>query len=211
LGRAVIQVVCVWAIATSRCDLLGEIMLTRQAIAVGCARELAELAAILESGRSCLVECDKDLTLFLYVDLRDRLRNVNLACVYADGRPKQDEAEWKDRGVVSTMVAQMLKAVRQPAERCVVIVPYLDLLAADSAGLTPEARHVIPLLYEVPEMVWLGFRDPSLRLLPVVEKRFSNHLVISRPRSVTETPRPRETDEPHSSASSEVEKKPDSP
>jgi cell division protease FtsH len=156
-------------------------MLTRQALAATCTHELAELAALLQAGRSCLVECDKGLTPFLYADLRGRLRAANLSSVYVDGRPRQDESPWSDWTVMTTMLAQLRKAVRLAAERCVVVVPHLDVLAADAAGLSPVAREVIPLLYEVPEQVWLAFRDPSLPLLPVVAARFVDRLIVPRP------------------------------
>ena len=41
-----------------------------------------------------------------------------------------------------------------------------------AAGLTAEAREVIPLLYENPELVWLGFKDPSFPLPKVIENLF---------------------------------------
>jgi cell division protease FtsH len=161
-------------------------MLTRQSVAASCARELAELATLLESGHSCLVECDKDLNLFLFADLRTRLHNINLSFFYADGRPKQDEPDWDGRSVIGTMVMQIHKAVRQRLDRCVVILPRLDVLTADSAGLTDEAREIIPLLYEVSDMIWLGFRDPTLTLLPIVEKRFRARVQVKRPGGTTD-------------------------
>jgi len=39
-------------------------------------------------------------------------------------------------------------------------------------GLTAEAREGHPLLYENPELVWLGFKDPSFPLPKVIENLF---------------------------------------
>ena len=53
--------------------------------------ELAEVASKLQRGLPTLIECDKDLSPFLYVNLRNRLRAVNLRCLYLDGRPRQED------------------------------------------------------------------------------------------------------------------------
>src|SRR5439155_22330665 len=52
-------------------------------------------------------------------------------------------------------------------------------------GLTTEAREVVALLYENPELVWLGFKDPSFVLPKVIESLFPHRislLGIPRPR-----------------------------
>ena len=66
-------------------------------------------------------------------------------------------------GMIGTMIAQLREAVRGAVERRVVVLPHLDLLTTSQGGLTAEAREVIPLLYENPELVWLGFKDPRSR------------------------------------------------
>ena len=165
-------------------------MLNQYRIAATYAAELAELALALGRGHSCLVECDKDLTPFLYAELRGRLNSAGLTCISADGRPKQEELDWGDVGVIEAMLAQLRKAVRGSAEQCVIVVPHLDVLAALAGGLSPEAREIVPLLYEVPEHVWLAFHDPSLPLLPVVEKRFTARYHIQRQIEAQEPPDP---------------------
>jgi cell division protease FtsH len=155
-------------------------MLNQLRVATAYAKELAELALALSHGHSCLVECDKDLTQFLCAEMRARLASSGLVCMTADGRPTGDELDWGDVGVIEAMLAQLRKAVRSPVRPCVIIVPHLDVLAALVGGLSPEAREIIPLLYEVPEQMWLAFRDSSLPLLPVVEKRFTARYDIQR-------------------------------
>ncbi len=88
-------------------------------------------------------------------------------------------------GLVGTMIAQLRDAVRGAVERRVVVLPHLDLLTTSQGGLTAEAREVIPLLYENPELVWLGFKDPSFPLPEVIENLFPHRhslLGIPRPR-----------------------------
>ena len=87
-------------------------------------------------------------------------------------------------GLIGTMIAQLREAVRGAVERRVVVLPHLDLLTTSQGGLTAEAREVIPLLYENPELVWLGFKDPSFPLPKVIENLFPHRislLGIARP------------------------------
>ena len=88
-------------------------------------------------------------------------------------------------GMMGTMIAQLREAVRGAVERRVVVLPHLDLLTTSQGGLTTEAREVIPLLYENPDLVWLGFKDPSFPLPGVIENLFPHRiglLGIARPR-----------------------------
>jgi cell division protease FtsH len=156
------------------------------AVEAAYASEMAEVASKLQRGLPSLIECDKDLAPYLYLNLRNRLRAVNLRCLYLDGRPRQEEqAGAMPMGMIGTMIAQLREAVRGAVERRVVVLPHLDLLTTSQGGLTAEAREVIPLLYENPELVWLGFKDPSFPLPRVIENLFPHRtslLGISRTR-----------------------------
>lgn len=145
-----------------------------QAVEAAYAGPLAEVASQLTRGLPVLIECDKELTPFAYANLRGRLRPAGLQCLYLDGRPRGDEptAGPGCGGFVGSMLAQLRDAVRGAVERRVVVLPHLDLLTTSQGGLTAEAREVIPLLYENPELVWLGFKDPSFPLPKVIESLF---------------------------------------
>src|SRR5262249_17965378 len=145
--------------------------------------ELAEVASKLQRGLPSLVECDKELAPFLFVNLRTRLRDVGLRCIYLDGRPRQEDQGQQQpgmmpMGLIGTMISQLRDAVRGATERRVVVLPHLDLLVTSQGGLTAEAREVIPLLYENPDLVWLGFKDPSFPLPKVIENLFSYRLSL---------------------------------
>jgi cell division protease FtsH len=159
---------------------------TEQAIEAAYAAELAEVASKLQRGLPCLVECDKDLTPFLFVALRGRLKAAGLRAVYLDGRPREDQPQGPmQQGLIGTMISQLRDAVRGAVERRVVVLPHLDLLTTSTGGLTAEAKEVIPLLYENPELVWLGFKDPSFPVPRVIENLFPHRvslLGIARPR-----------------------------
>jgi cell division protease FtsH len=146
-----------------------------QAVEAAYAGELAELASKLRRGLPALVECDKDLSLYVYMNLRARLKQEKLQCVLIDGRPRpQDQQPGAvPMGFLATMLAQIRDAVRGAAlEKRVLVLPHIDLLTTSQGGLTAEAREVVPLLYENPEIVWLGFKDPSFHVPKVIENLF---------------------------------------
>jgi len=159
---------------------LPQELTAEQAVEAAYASELAEVASKVQRGLPALVECDKDLAPYLYLNLRNRLRAVNLRCLYLDGRPRQEEQGQAAMpvGMIGTMISQLREAVRGPVERRIVVLPHLDLLTTSQGGLTSEAREVIPLLYENPELVWVGFKDPSFPLPNVIENLFPHRVSL---------------------------------
>ncbi len=143
-----------------------------QAVEAAYAQELADIASKLIRGLPVLVECDKELAPYLFLNVRNRLREAKLQCIYLDGRQRDPQQGAIPMGLIGTMIAQLRDAVRGAVERRVVVLPHLDLLTTSQGGLTGEAREVIPLLYENPELVWLGFKDPSFPLPKVIENLF---------------------------------------
>ena len=159
---------------------LPQDLTAEDAVEAAYASELAEVASKLQRSLPVLVECDKEMGPYLYLNLRNRLRSVNLRCLYLDGRPRQEEQQQgaMPMGMIGTMISQLREAVRGAVERRVVVLPHLDLLTTSQGGLTAEAREVIPLLYENPELVWLGFKDPSFPLPKVIENLFPHRLSL---------------------------------
>src|SRR5262245_23727297 len=156
-----------------------------QAVEAAYSHELADIAGKLVRGLPVLVECDKELAPYMFMNLRNRLREAKLQCIYLDGRQRDPQQGAMPMGLIGTMIAQLRDAVRGAVERRVVVLPHLDLLTTSQGGLTGEAREVIPLLYENPELVWLGFKDPSFPLPKVIENLFpawTSILGISRNR-----------------------------
>ncbi|MEZ4466646.1 MAG: AAA family ATPase [bacterium] len=154
-----------------------------QAVEAACADDIAFIEGRLRQGTSVLVECDKELSLHLYLAVRNRLRKVPDAprIQLIDGRPR-NENEAGRTGLQNTL-AHLTDAIRGSVERLLLVLPHLDVLATTHTGLTFEAREVIPLLYENPEALLLGFRDPSFPLPGVIEQ------VFGAVRAVTGIPR----------------------
>ncbi|WP_020473751.1 AAA family ATPase [Zavarzinella formosa] len=166
-------------------DLPAELT-PEQAVEAAYSRELAEVASKLHRGLPCLIECDKDLGPYVFMNLRGRLRQHAMECVYLDGRPRQnDQAGPVPMGLMALMVNQLRDAVRGSTQavdkngnpvRRVPVLPHLDLLTTSQGGLTGEAREVIVLLYENPTIVFLGFKDPSFSLPKVIESLFAHRV-----------------------------------
>ncbi len=151
---------------------LAQELSVEQAVELAYADSLADTSDDLQRGLPVLIECDKDLVPFAFMNLRARLKQVGLQCAYLDGRPRPGQANDQNCGLVGAMIMQLRDAVRGAVEKRVVVLPHLDLLTTSQGGLTSEAREVIPLLYENPELVWLGFKDPSFPLPTVIENLF---------------------------------------
>jgi len=158
-------------------DLPAELALPN-AVEVAYPSELAAIEEALLRRLPILVECEKELTPYIYRVVRDRLKAKGLRCVYLDGRPT-GESNGPPVGVIGTMMNGIRDAVRGPIGERVVVLPHLDLLTTGSSGaLTTEAKEVIPLLYENPEVLWLGFKDPTFTVPKVIEQLFPRHVTF---------------------------------
>ncbi len=164
-------------------DRLPEVVSVEDAVQAACAPDVDFVESRIRRGTSVLVECDKELSLHLYLAVRQRLRADPDApkLRLVDGRPRNDEEA--RRGNLSNMLAQLTDAIRGSVERKVLVLPHLDVLTTTHTALTSEAREVIPLLYENPEVLLLAFRDPSLPLPRVIEAVFgARREVVGVPR-----------------------------
>lgn len=143
------------------------------AVEAACSKDIAFIEERLRRGMSVLVECDKQLTLFLYLAVRDRLKRAGDAprLTLIDGRARRDDEA--PRGNLARMLDQLTDAIRGSVERTILVLPHLDVLTTTHTGLTLEAREAIPLLYENPEAVLLAFRDPSFEVPKVIEGVFA--------------------------------------
>jgi len=160
------------AVVIPEADLPVELSIN-EAVETAYANELAAVHDALRRALPVMIECDKELTPYMYMAVRNRLRPDGVRCIYLDGRPQPDAAPgMMPQGIVGTMISQLRDAVRGAVERRVVVLPHLDLLTTSSGGLTTEAREVIPLMYENPEVLWLAFKDPSFEVPKVIANLF---------------------------------------
>src|SRR3954452_3910223 len=87
-----------------------------QAVEAAYAAELAEAASKLKRGLPVLIECDKDLAPYLYLNVRNRLKSANLKCLYLDGRSTEPQGPMAC-GLIGTMINQLRDAVRGAVEK----------------------------------------------------------------------------------------------
>jgi len=135
--------------------------------------ELGRCHQALRRGLPVLVECDKELTPYYFRCLRDRLKKEGKRCVYLDGRPDPNAPpQAMPCSMMGMIINQLRDVVRGSVDQLIVVLPHLDLLTTTGGGLTAEAKEVIPLLYENPGLLWLGFKDPSFAIPQVIEHLF---------------------------------------
>jgi cell division protease FtsH len=148
-----------------------------QAVDAAYPQELARCYDALRRRLPCLVECEKELAPYVYRSLRDRLKADGTRCLYLDGRASADlPPPPPNVGLVMGMIAQIREVVRGAVGERIVVLPHLDIIGSGSGfgSLGSEARELIPLLYENPEVMWLGFKDPSIPLPPPIHNLFAH-------------------------------------
>ncbi len=143
----------------------------QDAVDAACAADLEFVGGRLRRGSSLLLECDKELSLYLYLSLRQRFRREQGAprLILIDGRPRAGQ---EDAGAMRNMMFQLTEAVRGCVEQTVLVLPHLDVLATSGSSISIESRELIPLLYENPEVQLLAFQDPSFCLPKVIQEVF---------------------------------------
>ena len=149
-----------------------------QATAAAYPEQLALCRESLLSGLPVLVQCDKQLVPFFYRGLRDHLKAAGNTLVYLDGRPRPEDPPGV--GLVGRILAHLADAVRGAVDQRILVLPHLDLMTGVTGmgGLTGEAREMVALLYENPTIVWLGFRDLTLPLPPIIDNLFPRKVQI---------------------------------
>jgi len=148
----------------------------------------AEITRVYEALRRrlpVLIECEKELSPFLYRSIRERLKVDGTRCLYLDGRAAQDlPPPPPGTNLVGAMIHQIREVVRGAVGDRIVVLPHLDVIAASGGGgLGAEARELIPLLYENPEVLWLAFKDPAIPLPPTIANMYAHReSIIGVPR-----------------------------
>lgn len=150
---------------------LPDSLRVEDAVESACSVDIAYIDEKLRRGTSVLVECDKELSLYLYMAVRARFKRNKDApkLVVVDGRPQPDDPPASS---MARMIGQLTNAIRGAVDKTVIVLLHLDVLTTTHTGLTLEAREAIPLLYENPEVVLLGFRDPSFEIPKVIREVF---------------------------------------
>lgn len=148
--------------------------------------ELQQVQDALMRQLPVLIECEKGMVGYFYSVLRDQLKKSDVRCHFIDGRlpPDQQDNPMMQQGIMGTMVSQIRDIVRGATDdhdtekKIVMVLPHIDLLTTSTGALTSEAKEVIPLLYENPNILWLGFRDFSFSLPKTITNLFTHKISI---------------------------------
>ena len=158
-------------------DSLASDISLDEAVEIAYREELTRIVNKLSLGLSVLIEADKQLTLYLYKALRQRLKDCesNLTCNLISGHDSGAQMST----LMQRVIKQLQTAVFANTGNEVLVLPHLDILATTSrSGLNAESRETAALLYENPEVVFLGFKDPSFELPKVIESAFTVSLSL---------------------------------
>jgi cell division protease FtsH len=107
-----------------------------QAVEAAYSYELADTSHKLIRGLPVLIECDKELAPYLYKNVRDRLKQSKLQCLYLNGQQTAPTQGAVPMGLMGTMIGQLRDAVRGAVGQKVVVLPHLDLLTTSEGNLT---------------------------------------------------------------------------
>lgn len=137
----------------------------------------------VRNGTSTAIECDKQISQYLYILIRRRLREeAEINCTYVDGRQLPEAVlNANPQAAQASRLQRMLihlsyEINNMTEESSVVVLPYLDLLTCMGGAndsLTTEARELLPLLYENPRVTLMTFVDPSFSLFDTIDKAFT--------------------------------------
>jgi cell division protease FtsH len=143
----------------------------QQAVEVTYQDDLDWVEEKLDRRMSTMIECDKQLVLYLYRALRRRLKargsSLNLRLI---GGPDPESGG----NIVGHTVKQMTEAIFSGESDLCLVVPHLDVVVTTTkSGLSDRAREVVAMIYENPEICLLAFKDPSFDLPKAVADVFT--------------------------------------
>lgn len=163
-------------------DLPVELTL-EQAVENICREELRWIYHKLSQKISVLLECDKQLSTYLYKILRSRFGSENaygekISFQVVSGRTGKHPG-----GIMGNMVAELAEIIQSGVSNHILVFFHLDILASSANSLTAETKEVIAWLYENPNLTFLAFKDPSFELPKVLQDLFSaKKSIIGLPR-----------------------------
>ena len=147
------------------------------AILAAYGEEIDRIIERLSRGFSVMVECEKSLTMDLYIVIRNRFRRtpaLGLALQLCSGHSAL-QAEMPMtlmQGILTELKTAVFNGGAE--ENKVLVLPHLDVLTTTTrSGLNLEAREAIVTMFENPRIRFLGFKDPQFEVPEVLANAFS--------------------------------------
>lgn len=125
----------------------------------------------LKQGISVLVECDKQLVLYLFLVFRQRAstQSDGLKFQIVGGPPTNESGG----SIIQNVLMQLAQAIFGGDPDRTLVVPHLDVaVTTTQSGLSDRAREVIAMIYENPQITMLSFKDTAFELPKPVEDLF---------------------------------------
>ncbi|MEK7484399.1 MAG: AAA family ATPase, partial [Planctomycetota bacterium] len=164
-------------------DLPVELSL-EQAVENVCREELRWIYHKLSQKISVLVECDKQLSIFLYKILRSRFGSENAYGEKVSFQVISGRAGKHPGGIMGNMVLELAETIQSGVSNNILVFFHLDILTSSGNTLTAETKEVIAWLYENPNLTFLAFKDPSFELPKVLQDLFSaKKSIVGLPRA----------------------------
>lgn len=142
----------------------------QQAVEICYRDDLDWIEEKLLRGLSTLIECDKQLVLYLYRALRARLKRADSQMkLRLIGGPGEEGGS-----IITNTVEQLGQAIFSGESGLVLAVPHLDVVVTTTkSGLSDKAREVVAMIYENPDVTILAFQDPSFEIPKAVSNVFT--------------------------------------
>lgn len=132
----------------------------------------------LRSRLSVLIECDKQLSNYIYKALRKRFRSSGgprLRLLSGHPRPPDPENPMQQNATLTQRLLDELRdAIYGARDDGILALTHLDILTTTTrSSLNVETREAGAIMYENPDLVFLGFTDPAFEIPDVIEKVFA--------------------------------------
>lgn len=120
---------------------------------------------------SVLIECEAGLKGHLLMELRSRLRKNGKNGAF---KVKIINGQKGESSLFRNMMNEIHDAVCGYEENTVIVINQIDLLSTHTrSSLTDIAKELIATVYDNPEVIVLGFKDPSFALPEPITKLFA--------------------------------------
>lgn len=132
----------------------------------------------LNSRLSVLIECDKQLSNYIYKALRKRFKSGGGPRLrLLSGHPRAadpDNPMQNNQTLPQRLLQELRDAIYGAQSDGILAITHLDILTTTTrSSLGVEAREAAAIMYENPDLVFLGFTDPTFELPTVIEKVFA--------------------------------------
>ena len=132
----------------------------------------------LRSRLSVLIQCDKQLSNYIYKALRKRFKNSGGPRLrLLSGHPRAPDPEnpmQSNATLTQRLLDELRESIYGARDDGVLAITHLDILTTTTrSSLGMEAREAAAIMYENPDLVFLGFCDPGFEIPSVIEKVFA--------------------------------------